>query len=101
MLFNMSIRENIRSARKARPTKRSGGRKRRDPPLHHDCRRNTTLLSASVATRCQAATPAYRDCPRHRPQSSVLLLDEATSALDQTTEAAINKTLAALARAAP
>ncbi len=101
MLFNMSIRENIRlgkegatdeeveqAARKAEIHRYIMGL-----PLKYDTpvgERGDTL-SGGQRQRIAIARAIVRD-------PSILLLDEATSALDQTTEAAINKTLLKLAR---
>jgi ATP-binding cassette subfamily B protein len=101
MLFNMSIRENIRlgkegatdaeveaAARKAEIHRYIMGLPQKyDTPVGE---RGDTL-SGGQRQRIAIARAIVRD-------PSVLLLDEATSALDQTTEAAINKTLLKLAR---
>ena len=101
MLFNMSIRENIRLGKEGRDRQGSGGggAQGRDPPLHHEP--SAEIRHAGRRARRYVVgrpAPAHRDRARHRARPSVLLLDEATSALDQTTEAAINKTLMKLAR---
>jgi ATP-binding cassette subfamily B protein len=101
MLFNMSIRENIRlgkegatdeevveAAKKAEIHRYIMGL-----PEKYDTsvgERGDTL-SGGQRQRIAIARAIVRD-------PSVLLLDEATSALDQTTEAAINKTLLKLAK---
>ena len=101
MLFNMSIRENIRlgkegatdaevedAARKAEIHRYISGL-----PHGYDTvvgERGDTL-SGGQRQRIAIARAIVRD-------PAVLLLDEATSALDQTTEAAINRTLLKLAR---
>lgn len=101
MLFNMSIRENIRlgkegasdddveqAARKAEIHRYIMGLPQKyDTPVGE---RGDTL-SGGQRQRIAIARAIVRD-------PSVLLLDEATSALDQTTEAAINKTLLKLAK---
>ena len=101
MLFNMSIRENIRlgkegatddevveAARKAEIHRYIMSLPQKyDTPVGE---RGDTL-SGGQRQRIAIARAIVRD-------PSVLLLDEATSALDQTTEAAINKTLLKLAR---
>jgi len=101
MLFNMSIRENIRlgkegatdaeveeAARKAEIHRYISGL-----PHGYDTvvgERGDTL-SGGQRQRIAIARAIVRD-------PAVLLLDEATSALDQTTEAAINRTLLKLAK---
>jgi ATP-binding cassette, subfamily B, bacterial len=101
MLFNMSIRENIRlgkdgatdaeveaAARKAEIHRYITGL-----PHGYDTvvgERGDTL-SGGQRQRIAIARAIVRD-------PAVLLLDEATSALDQTTEAAINRTLLKLAK---
>ena len=97
MLFNMSIRENIRlgkeeevveAARKAEIHRYIMSLPQKyDTPVGE---RGDTL-SGGQRQRIAIARAIVRD-------PSILLLDEATSALDQTTEAAINKTLLKLAR---
>ena len=101
MLFNMSIRENIRlgkegatdeeveqAARKAEIHRYIMGLPQKyDTPVGE---RGDTL-SGGQRQRIAIARAIVRD-------PSLLLLDEATSALDQTTEAAINKTLLKLAK---
>jgi ATP-binding cassette, subfamily B, bacterial len=100
MLFNMSIRENIRlgkegatdqeveeAARKAEIHRYIMGLPQKyDTPVGE---RGDTL-SGGQRQRIAIARAIIRN-------PSVLLLDEATSALDQTTEAAINRTLLKLA----
>jgi ATP-binding cassette subfamily B protein len=101
MLFNMSIRENIRlgkegatdeeveeAARKAEIHRYIMSLPQRyDTPVGE---RGDTL-SGGQRQRIAIARAIIRN-------PSVLLLDEATSALDQTTEAAINKTLMKVAQ---
>jgi len=101
MLFNMSIRENIRlgkegatdeevqeAAKKAEIHRYIMGLPRRyDTPVGE---RGDTL-SGGQRQRIAIARAVIRN-------PSVLLLDEATSALDQTTEAAINRTLLKVAK---
>ena len=101
MLFNMSIRENIRlgkdgatdaevveAARKAEIHRYIMSLPQKyDTPVGE---RGDTL-SGGQRQRIAIARAIVRD-------PSILLLDEATSALDQTTEAAINKTLLKLAK---
>ena len=101
MLFNMSIRENIRLGKQGATDKEVEGAARKAEihryimslPKKYDTpvgERGDTL-SGGQRQRIAIARAIVRD-------PSVLLLDEATSALDQTTEAAINKTLMKLAR---
>jgi ATP-binding cassette, subfamily B, bacterial len=101
MLFNMSIRENIRlgkegatdeeveeAARKAEIHRYIMSLPQRyDTPVGE---RGDTL-SGGQRQRIAIARAVIRN-------PSVLLLDEATSALDQTTEAAINRTLLKVAK---
>jgi ATP-binding cassette subfamily B protein len=101
MLFNMSIRENIRlgkpdatdaevedAARKAEIHRYIMSLPQKyDTPVGE---RGDTL-SGGQRQRMAIARAIIRD-------PAVLLLDEATSALDQTTEAAINRTLLKLAK---
>jgi ATP-binding cassette, subfamily B, bacterial len=101
MLFNMSIRENIRlgkegasdaevedAARKAEIHRYIMGLPQKyDTPVGE---RGDTL-SGGQRQRIAIARAIIRN-------PSVLLLDEATSALDQTTEAAINRTLLKVAK---
>src|SRR3954447_9286695 len=101
MLFNMSIRENIRLGKENATDKEVEQAARRAEihryimslPQKYDTavgERGETL-SGGQRQRIAIARAIVRD-------PSVLLLDEATSALDQTTEAAINKTLLKLAK---
>jgi len=101
MLFNMSIRENIRLGKEgATDAEVEQAAKKAEIhryimslPAKYDTlvgERGDTL-SGGQRQRIAIARAIVRD-------PSVLLLDEATSALDQTTEAAINKTLLKLAR---
>jgi ATP-binding cassette subfamily B protein len=101
MLFNMSIRENIRLGKEGATDKdvEEAARKAEihryimSLPQKYDTpvgERGDTL-SGGQRQRIAIARAIVRD-------PSILLLDEATSALDQTTEAAINKTLMKLAR---
>ena len=101
MLFNMSIRENIRLGKEGATDKEvvEAARKaeihryimslpqRYDTPVGE---RGDTL-SGGQRQRIAIARAIIRN-------PSVLLLDEATSALDQTTEAAINRTLLKIAK---
>ena len=97
MLFNMSIRENIRlgkdGATDEEVEKAEIHRYIMSLPQKYDTavgERGDTL-SGGQRQRIAIARAIVRN-------PSVLLLDEATSALDQTTEAAINKTLLKLAK---
>jgi ATP-binding cassette subfamily B protein len=101
MLFNMSIRENIRLGKEG-ATDEEVVEAARKAEIHRHImslpQKYDTLvgergetLSGGQRQRIAIARAIVRD-------PSILLLDEATSALDQTTEAAINKTLLKLAR---
>ena len=101
VLFNMSIRENIRLGKES-ATDAEVEAAARKAEIHHFImslpeRYDTVVgergdtLSGGQRQRMAIARAIVRD-------PSVLLLDEATSALDQTTEAAINRTLLKLAR---
>ncbi len=101
MLFNMSIRENIRLGKEGATDKEVEEAARKAEihryimslPQKYDTpvgERGDTL-SGGQRQRVAIARAIVRN-------PSILLLDEATSALDQTTEAAINKTLMKLAR---
>jgi ATP-binding cassette subfamily B protein len=101
MLFNMSIRENIRLGKEGATDKEVEDAARK-AEIHRYImslpqKYNTPVgergdtLSGGQRQRIAIARAIVRD-------PSILLLDEATSALDQTTEAAINKTLMKLAR---
>ncbi len=101
MLFNMSLRENIRLGKEG-ATDEEVEEAARNAEIHgfimslpegYDTivgERGDTL-SGGQRQRIAIARAIVRD-------PSVLLLDEATSALDQTTEAAINRTLLELAK---
>jgi ATP-binding cassette, subfamily B, bacterial len=101
MLFNMSIRENIRLGKEG-ATDKDVEEAARKAEIHRYImslpQKYETLvgergdtLSGGQRQRIAIARAIVRD-------PSILLLDEATSALDQTTEAAINKTLMKLAK---
>jgi len=101
MLFNMSVRENIRLGKEG-ATDEEVEQAARKAEIHRYImslpQKYDTLvgergdtLSGGQRQRIAIARAIVRN-------PSVLLLDEATSALDQTTEAAINKTLMKLAR---
>ncbi|ABD06993.1 ABC transporter related [Rhodopseudomonas palustris HaA2] len=101
MLFNMTIRENIRLGKEgatdaevvAAAKKAEIHRYIMSLPDKYDTQvgERGDTLSGGQRQRLAIARAIVRD-------PAVLLLDEATSALDQTTEAAINKTLLKLAR---
>ena len=101
MLFNMSIRENIRLGKEgASDTEVEAAARKAEihryimsQPQRYDTivgERGDTL-SGGQRQRIAIARAIIRN-------PSVLLLDEATSALDQTTEAAINRTLLKVAK---
>src|SRR3954467_128324 len=101
MLFNMSLRENIRLGKEG-ATDAEVEEAARKAEIHRYImslpQKYDTLfgergdtLSGGQRQRIAIARAVIRD-------PSVLLLDEATSALDQTTEAAINRTLLKLAK---
>ena len=101
MLFNMSIRENIRLGKEGATDEEVVEAARKAEihkyimslPLKYDTmigERGDTL-SGGQRQRIAIARAIVRN-------PSVLLLDEATSALDQTTEAAINRTLLKVAK---
>ncbi|HET7886187.1 MAG TPA: ABC transporter ATP-binding protein [Bradyrhizobium sp.] len=101
MLFNMSIRENIRLGKEGATDKEVEEAARKAEihryimglPQKYDTQvgERGDTLSGGQRQRIAIARAIVRD-------PSILLLDEATSALDQTTEAAINKTLMKLAK---
>src|SRR5271163_460861 len=101
MLFNMSIRENIRLGKEGATDKEVEEAARKAEihryimslPQKYDTpvgERGDTL-SGGQRQRIAIARAIVRN-------PSILLLDEATSALDQTTEAAINRTLLKVAK---
>ncbi|MBS0528352.1 MAG: ABC transporter ATP-binding protein [Proteobacteria bacterium] len=101
MLFNMSIRENIRLGKEGATDKEVEDAAKKAEihrfimslPQRYDTivgERGDTL-SGGQRQRMAIARAIVRD-------PSLLLLDEATSALDQTTEAAINRTLLKVAK---
>lgn len=101
MLFNMSIRENIRLGKEDATDKEVEAAARKAEihrfikslPDGYDTRvgERGDTLSGGQRQRIAIARALVRN-------PSVLLLDEATSALDQTTEAAINRTLRKVAK---
>ncbi len=101
MLFNMSIRENIRLGKEG-ATDQEVEQAARKAEIHRyimslpqkydtPVGERGDTLSGGQRQRIAIARALIRD-------PSVLLLDEATSALDQTTEAAINRTLLKVAK---
>jgi ATP-binding cassette subfamily B protein len=101
MLFNMSIRENIRLGKEGATDEEVEQAARKAEihryimslPKKYDTQvgERGDTLSGGQRQRIAIARAIVRD-------PSVLLLDEATSALDQTTEAAINRTLLKVAK---
>jgi ATP-binding cassette subfamily B protein len=101
MLFNMSIRENIRLGKEDATDKEVEAAARKAEihrfikglPDGYDTKvgERGDTLSGGQRQRIAIARALVRN-------PSVLLLDEATSALDQTTEAAINRTLRKVAK---
>lgn len=101
MLFNMSIRENIRLGKEDATDKEVEAAARKAEihrfikslPDGYDTKvgERGDTLSGGQRQRIAIARTLVRN-------PSVLLLDEATSALDQTTEAAINRTLRKVAK---
>ena len=101
ILFNMSIRENIRLGKEGATDKEviEAAKKAEihrfimSLPQKYDTQvgERGDTLSGGQRQRMAIARAIVRD-------PSLLLLDEATSALDQTTEAAINRTLLKLAK---
>src|ERR1700761_7993982 len=101
MLFNMSIRENIRLGKEGATDKEVEEAARKAEihryimslPQKYDTQvgERGDTLSGGQRQRIAIARAIIRN-------PSVLLLDEATSALDQTTEAAINRTLLKVAK---
>src|SRR6516162_4167887 len=101
MLFNMSIRENIRLGKEGASDAEVEEAARKAEihryimslPQKYDTQvgERGDTLSGGQRQRIAIARAIVRN-------PSVLLLDEATSALDQTTEAAINRTLLKLAK---
>ncbi|HUN99591.1 MAG TPA: ABC transporter ATP-binding protein [Bradyrhizobium sp.] len=101
MLFNMSIRENIRLGKEG-ATDEEVEQAARKAEIHRyimslpqkyetQVGERGDTLSGGQRQRIAIARAIVRD-------PSILLLDEATSALDQTTEAAINRTLLKVAQ---
>ncbi|MET0720603.1 MAG: ABC transporter ATP-binding protein [Tardiphaga sp.] len=101
MLFNMSIRENIRLGKEG-ATDEEVEDAAKKAEIHRYIMSLPQKYDTSVGERGDTLSGGQRQriaiARAIVRNPSVLLLDEATSALDQTTEAAINKTLLKLAR---
>ena len=100
MLFNMSIRENIRLGKEG-ATDEEVEQAARKAEIHRYIKSLPQQYDTPVGERGDTLSGGQRQriaiARAIVRNPSVLLLDEATSALDQTTEAAINKTLMKLA----
>ena len=96
MLFNMSIRENIRLGKEG-ATDKEVEEAARKAEIHRYIMSLPQKYDTSVGERGDTLSGGQRQriaiARAIIRNPSVLLLDEATSALDQTTEAAINRTL--------
>jgi ATP-binding cassette subfamily B protein len=96
MLFNMSIRENIRLGKEG-ATDEEVEEAARKAEIHRYIMGLPQKYDTSVGERGDTLSGGQRQriaiARAIIRNPSVLLLDEATSALDQTTEAAINRTL--------
>jgi ATP-binding cassette subfamily B protein len=101
MLFNMSIRENIRLGKEG-ATDEEVEQAARKAEIHRYIMSLPQKYDTSVGERGDTLSGGQRQriaiARAIVRNPSVLLLDEATSALDQTTEAAINETLLKLAK---
>src|SRR5437016_2165703 len=101
MLFNMSIRENIRLGKDG-ATDEEVEQAARKAEIHRYIMSLPQKYDTAVGERGDTLSGGQRQriaiARAIVRNPSVLLLDEATSALDQTTEAAINKTLLKLAK---
>ena len=101
MLFNMSIRENIRLGKEG-ATDEEVEQAARKAEIHQYIMSLPERYDTAVGERGDTLSGGQRQriaiARAIVRNPSVLLLDEATSALDQTTEAAINKTLMKLAK---
>src|SRR3954465_20044 len=101
MLFNMSIRENIRLGKEG-ATDEEVEAAARNAEIHRYIMSLPQKYDTAVGERGDTLSGGQRQriaiARAIVRNPSVLLLDEATSALDQTTEAAINKTLLKLAK---
>src|SRR5450432_2328349 len=100
MLFNMSIRENIRLGKEG-ATDEEVEQAARKAEIHRYIMSLPQKYDTSVGERGDTLSGGQRQriaiARAIVRNPSILLLDEATSALDQTTEAAINQTLLKLA----
>jgi len=101
MLFNMSIRENIRLGKEG-ATDAEVEEAARKAEIHRYIMSLPQKYETSVGERGDTLSGGQRQriaiARAVIRNPSVLLLDEATSALDQTTEAAINRTLLKVAK---
>jgi ATP-binding cassette subfamily B protein len=101
MLFNMSIRENIRLGKEG-ATDEEVEQAARKAEIHRYIMSLPDKYDTQVGERGDTLSGGQRQriaiARAIVRNPSVLLLDEATSALDQTTEAALNKTLFKLAK---
>jgi ATP-binding cassette, subfamily B, bacterial len=101
MLFNMSIRENIRLGKEG-ATDQEVEQAARKAEIHRYIMSLPKKYDTSVGERGDTLSGGQRQriaiARAIVRDPSVLLLDEATSALDQTTEAAINRTLLKVAK---
>jgi len=101
MLFNMSIRENIRLGKEG-ATDDEVEEAARKAEIHRYIMSLPQKYDTSVGERGDTLSGGQRQriaiARAIIRNPSVLLLDEATSALDQTTEAAINRTLLKVAK---
>jgi ATP-binding cassette subfamily B protein len=101
MLFNMSIRENIRLGKEG-ATDEEVVEAARKAEIHRYIMSLPQKYDTPVGERGDTLSGGQRQriaiARAIIRNPSVLLLDEATSALDQTTEAAINRTLLKVAR---
>jgi ATP-binding cassette, subfamily B, bacterial len=101
MLFNMSIRENIRLGKEG-ATDEEVEEAARKAEIHRYIVSLPQRYDTSVGERGDTLSGGQRQriaiARAIIRNPSVLLLDEATSALDQTTEAAINRTLLKVAK---
>src|SRR5438309_5680889 len=101
MLFNMSIRENIRLGKEG-ATDQEVVEAARKAEIHRHIVSLPQKYDTPVGERGETLSGGQRQriaiARAIVRNPSVLLLDEATSALDQTTEAAINKTLLKLSK---
>jgi ATP-binding cassette subfamily B protein len=101
MLFNMSIRENIRLGKEG-ATDEEVVEAARKAEIHRHIMSLPQKYDTPVGERGDTLSGGQRQriaiARAIVRNPSVLLLDEATSALDQTTEAAINRTLLKLAK---